>query len=98
MGDTVSTRVARGASGASPRRASGYAAAVRISETLEDDAAPPGEDAPGEPVPGLILIWSGERPAFEVIPLEDGAIELGRGEVAGVRIDDKRMSRHHARV
>ena len=68
-------------------------------ETLEDEPwdASDGRD-PGEPVPGLVLIFSGDRPTFAPIPLERGSIELGRGEVSGVRIDDERMSRAHARV
>ncbi|WP_437510362.1 sigma 54-interacting transcriptional regulator [Sorangium sp. So ce1099] len=71
---------------------------MQTSETLDNDAAAPQEDAAGEPLPGLILIFSGEQPAFAVIPLEAGAVEIGRGEVGGVRIDDKRMSRRHARI
>lgn len=71
---------------------------MRTSETLDDDAAAPQEDAAGEPLPGLVLIFSGEQPAFAVIPLESGAVEIGRGEVGGARIDDKRMSRRHARI
>lgn len=46
----------------------------------------------------MILVFSNARPAFEVLPLHQGAIDLGRGEIAGVRIEDKRMSRAHARV
>ncbi|WP_437715826.1 sigma 54-interacting transcriptional regulator [Sorangium sp. So ce448] len=70
---------------------------MRASETLDDDAGA-ACDAQGEPQAGLVLIFSGEQPRFEMIPLVAGAVELGRGEVAGVRIDDKRMSRTHASV
>ncbi|HZF53046.1 MAG TPA: sigma 54-interacting transcriptional regulator [Polyangiaceae bacterium] len=73
---------------------------MRSSETLDDEHVRGGlqEDAPGAPEPGLIFLFSNGRPAFEVIPLDRGSIEVGRGEVAGVLIDDKRMSRAHARI
>ncbi|AUX48859.1 uncharacterized protein SOCE26_104020 [Sorangium cellulosum] len=73
---------------------------MRASETLDGGPleGPADDGSAGAPVPGLVLIFSGDRPAFEVLPLAGGALLLGRGEVAGVRIDDKRMSREHARV
>lgn len=48
--------------------------------------------------PGLVLIFSDGQPAFEVIPLDQGAIELSRGSVGGVVLRDKRMSKPHARI
>jgi transcriptional regulator of acetoin/glycerol metabolism len=72
---------------------------VSAKETLEEgawDASDP--ETEGAPTPGLVLIFSVDRPAFGVIPLKDGAIEIGRGEIADVRIADERMSRAHARV
>ncbi|WP_437316882.1 sigma 54-interacting transcriptional regulator [Sorangium sp. So ce385] len=45
-----------------------------------------------------MLIFSADGPRCDVLPLEDGEIELGRCEVAGVHLDDQRMSRRHARV
>jgi transcriptional regulator of acetoin/glycerol metabolism len=72
---------------------------VSAKETLEEgpwDAS--DAEMAGAPTPGLVLIFSVDRPAFGVIPLENGAIEIGRGEIAGVRIADERMSRAHARV
>ncbi|WP_437675879.1 sigma 54-interacting transcriptional regulator [Sorangium sp. So ce131] len=73
---------------------------MRASETLDGGPleGPTDDGSTGDPVPGLVLLFSGDRPAFGVIPLAGGALVLGRGEVAGVRIDDKRMSREHARV
>ncbi|MGK4002334.1 sigma 54-interacting transcriptional regulator [Sorangium sp. So ce1036] len=50
------------------------------------------------PTPGLLLVFSVDSPRCDVLPLTDGEIELGRGEVAGVPLDDLRMSRRHARV
>ncbi|WP_437925458.1 sigma 54-interacting transcriptional regulator [Sorangium sp. So ce291] len=45
-----------------------------------------------------MLVFSVDRPRCDVLPLKDGEIELGRGEVGGVPLDDLRMSRRHARV
>ncbi|XYH95686.1 sigma 54-interacting transcriptional regulator [Sorangium sp. So ce1128] len=45
-----------------------------------------------------MLIFSVDRPRCDVLPLKDGELELGRGEVGGVPLYDLRMSRRHARV
>ncbi|WP_437967441.1 sigma 54-interacting transcriptional regulator [Sorangium sp. So ce260] len=67
--------------------------------TLDDALGLPSEHlGPKEPKPGLLLIFSVDRPRCDVLPLEDGEIVLGRCEVAGVHVDDQRMSRRHARV
>src|SRR5215203_4747131 len=75
-----------------------YSPAVRrLQETVTLDATSDTDsekELAGDPVPGLVLIFSADKPACEVIPLVDGAVELGRGEIGG----DKRMSRRHARV
>jgi DNA-binding NtrC family response regulator len=57
-------------------------------------------EAPGsEPVPGVVLIFSGEQPRCASIPLDGGAVVLGRGGVAGVPlVDDPLMSRRHVRL
>ncbi|WP_437935798.1 sigma 54-interacting transcriptional regulator [Sorangium sp. So ce341] len=49
-------------------------------------------------MPGLVLVFSVDCPRCDVLPLKDGELELGRGEVGGVPLDDLRMSRRHARV
>jgi hypothetical protein len=46
------------------------------------------------PRPGLLLIFSGQTPAFHVFPLGGQALELGRAALA----DDERASRRHARI
>jgi DNA-binding NtrC family response regulator len=47
---------------------------------------------------GLVLIWSGGRPVLTVLPLEQGAVELGR-ECALPELGlDSLISRKHARV
>ncbi|WP_433929156.1 sigma 54-interacting transcriptional regulator [Sorangium cellulosum] len=49
-------------------------------------------------MPGLVLVFSVDSPRCDVLPLMDGELELGRGEVGGVPLDDLKMSRRHARV
>ncbi|XXX76815.1 sigma 54-interacting transcriptional regulator [Sorangium sp. So ce134] len=67
--------------------------------TLDDAPGLPSDGlGPREPKPGLLLVFSVDRPRCDVLPLEDGEIELGRCEIAGVHLDDQRMSRRHARV
>jgi transcriptional regulator with PAS, ATPase and Fis domain len=52
----------------------------------------------GPPRPGLVLVFSGKAAKLEVIPLEDGALAIGRGRVGRTVIDDACMSRRHAEV
>ncbi|AUX44793.1 sigma-54 dependent transcriptional regulator [Sorangium cellulosum] len=64
---------------------------VRVSVAPEPSVA--------EPVPGIVLIFSGDQPRCAPIPLDAGAVVLGRGGVAGVPlVDDALMSRRHARI
>ncbi|WP_437605321.1 sigma 54-interacting transcriptional regulator [Sorangium sp. So ce834] len=59
----------------------------------------PPEPSVAEPVPGIVLIFSGDQPRCAPIPLDRGAVVLGRGGVAGVPlVDDSLMSRRHARI
>ena len=51
----------------------------------------------GDPVPGLVLIHTGAGPALFGIAVGAG-IELGRGPLGGLVLDDDRMSRQHAKV
>jgi DNA-binding NtrC family response regulator len=44
------------------------------------------------------LIYSAHRPACAVIPYTEGEIEVGRGMVRGVLLEDERLSRKHATV
>ncbi len=72
-----------------------------ISEpTVEEPSGQ--EDGSGEQGlcarPGLILVYSGGQPAFEILPLKNGQLEIGRGDgQSGLKVDP-RMSRRHARV
>jgi transcriptional regulator with PAS, ATPase and Fis domain len=52
----------------------------------------------GEPVPGVVVVFSAGAPCARVIPLAGGAVELGRGDGGPDKLDDGRVSRRHARV
>jgi transcriptional regulator of acetoin/glycerol metabolism len=51
-----------------------------------------------EAVPGLVVVFQAQKPIFGVHPLVDGEIEVGRAAPGGISIDDRAMSRRHARV
>ena len=72
---------------------------VLLPETL-DPSECPDSDAPGSAarVPGLMLVFSGERPLAFPVPLVGGAVALGRDHEAFAQQLDPRMSRRHARV
>ncbi len=69
-----------------------------VTETIDASHVPGAGGPAGAPVPGVLLVFSGHEPLGGCIPLRDGAVELGRGAVGGVLIEDGRMSRRHARV
>ncbi len=50
------------------------------------------------PVPGLVLVFSVDRPLAVSVPLVDGEVELGRDHAAFLDRHDPRMSRRHALV
>ena len=50
------------------------------------------------PRPGLVLVFSAGRALSRVIPLVDGAVEIGRDAPLLAPIDDPLLSRRHARV
>jgi DNA-binding NtrC family response regulator len=54
--------------------------------------------ASGAPVPGLVLVFSVDRPLAVPVPLVDGEVELGRDHAAFLDRADPRMSRRHALV
>ncbi|WP_438015561.1 sigma 54-interacting transcriptional regulator [Sorangium sp. So ce315] len=67
--------------------------------TLDDSLGAASERLrPRKPTPGLVLVFSVDSPRCDVLPLNDGELELGRGEVGDVPLDDLKMSRRHARV
>jgi hypothetical protein len=49
--------------------------------------------------PGVVLVSAGGEPSWGVLPLPpSGALQLGRGTVDGVTLEDSRMSRRHATI
>jgi len=59
-----------------------------------------GHRTPGSrvPVPGLVLVFSVDRPLAVPVPLVDGQLELGRDHAAFLDRSDPRLSRRHALV
>ncbi|MEZ4394320.1 MAG: sigma 54-interacting transcriptional regulator [Polyangiales bacterium] len=47
------------------------------------------------PLPGAILLFSGERPIHVIVPSRDGAVQLGRDRLAALGVADARVSRQH---
>ena len=50
------------------------------------------------PLPGLLLVFSVNRPLLVPVPVPEGGATLGRGRIGSVEIDDGCMSRRHAEV
>jgi DNA-binding NtrC family response regulator len=63
------------------------------SGTKEDTSKPP------EPLPGLVVLWTGQRPQFRPIELSANiALTMGRDDLAGQPLPDDQVSRAHAQV
>ncbi len=67
------------------------------SETIEQSHFSRQRSADAE-APGLVLLFSAGEPMMGAMPLQGGALDLGRGGLAGVELRDGCMSRQHARV
>lgn len=48
--------------------------------------------------PGVVIVFSGTSPCFRVLPLHDGTLDLGRDDLASLRLADNRVSRDHLRL
>jgi DNA-binding NtrC family response regulator len=68
-----------------------------IDQTWDQERARPQK---GTPIPGLLLVWSGKRPTLAAIPLPrpPAKLDVGRGRVGPVLIEDATVSRKHARI
>lgn len=66
------------------------------AETLDEPSVERREGLGARPA--LLLIWSGEGPEQIVLPLLDGALEIGRDGLAALGITDGCTSRRHARI
>jgi transcriptional regulator of acetoin/glycerol metabolism len=49
-------------------------------------------------VPGLVVIWTNDRPAELILPLVNGRLDLGRAAQDQLFANDDRVSREHCRV
>ncbi|HWU86341.1 MAG TPA: sigma 54-interacting transcriptional regulator, partial [Kofleriaceae bacterium] len=56
-----------------------------------------GRDS-GERVPGVVVVFSGGAASARIVTLAPGSVELGRSDGSAGKIDDGRVSRHHALV
>jgi DNA-binding NtrC family response regulator len=57
--------------------------------------------APGQgaPLPGVLVVFSRDRPRYHPVVLRPGEpMVLGRDDLGGLRLDDDRVSTHHAEV
>jgi transcriptional regulator with GAF, ATPase, and Fis domain len=66
-------------------------------ETLKDHTADLGSGGRPPPVPGVVLVYSGDQPLCVAWPLDATGLEIGRSLRAELE-DDERMSRRHAQV
>jgi transcriptional regulator of acetoin/glycerol metabolism len=71
----------------------GRASDRRPGKTLTGE---PARNA-GPPIPGVVIVWSGESPMTQALRLPSLGLILGR-ELLGPRTTDDRISRQHARV
>ncbi len=52
----------------------------------------------GPQIPGVIAIYSGDRPILEAERFVHGSLEIGRGSFRGALAKDDRVSRRHVRI
>jgi transcriptional regulator with GAF, ATPase, and Fis domain len=66
-------------------------------ETLDQSRSHRAREGGGPPEPGIIMLFSGERPLFEVVTSR-GPISIGRDTACTISIIDARASRRHAEL
>ena len=76
--------------------AAGTMRAMPVDETSDESQRTP-ELTLGA-VPGLVVIWTHDRPAALILPLVNGRIDLGRAAQEELFASDDRVSREHCRV
>src|SRR5262245_45072156 len=69
-----------------------------MDHTVDQPRTRPRLTGSGLPIPGLVLVFAGRQPTLGAIALENGAVEIGRGEVGGIPLQDAAISRRHARI
>jgi transcriptional regulator of acetoin/glycerol metabolism len=74
--------------------------ALAAEDTVEDPSKSEvrGSSARAREQPGIVIVFCGSAPCFEIIPLIDGALELGREALAARHLFDERLSRRHVGV
>ena len=70
----------------------------RVTDTQTDDTDGLLRPRREQPVPGVVLVFRGATACSHLMPLDRGALMLGRETTAMLMAEDKRMSRAHARV
>lgn len=65
-------------------------------ETVKDDVVSPHDE--NVIAPGVLIVFSGNRPCFHIVPLRLGRLDLGRDDLAALNIADNRASREHVRL
>ena len=78
------------------RESSLYTRGMSLETTDQSERKASRAGAPA--VPGLLLVFAGTRPRLAAIPVGDDARVLGRGELDGIQLDHKSLSRRHAMV
>jgi hypothetical protein len=67
------------------------------TDTLTDPSRHAGAHTTHD-APGLVVVYSGDRPRCIVFPLVNGRLELGRDDLAKAGSKDGRVSREHILV
>ena len=71
---------------------------VTLRDSTSGSGGGSGGDGDATPVPGLLTIYAGGQPAYVLLRISEGALELGRGDGSSALPHDPRMSRRHARI
>src|SRR5262245_46311161 len=70
----------------------------RSDSTLDHEYFKASQAADAPPTPGVLLVHTLDSPRCGPLPLESGELILGRDGLGDVVLDDRSMSRRHARV
>jgi DNA-binding NtrC family response regulator len=71
---------------------------MRPTETIDDSELSRAVDGSARATPGVVVVYSKGEPLQAAIPLGDGDVVLGRGNLPGIQLSDSRMSRNHVRI
>jgi DNA-binding NtrC family response regulator len=71
---------------------------MRPTETIDDSELSRAVDGATRTTPGVVVVFSKGEPLQAPIPLGQGELVLGRGNLPGIQLSDSRMSRNHVRI